>query len=141
MIFAFLLLLLFLYRYDEECSEAVPNFLKLQSVFNWRQKYAVKLFEVWKLQCTFGSLFYDQSCALETCFIITWQISEISTQFGLFLLLYHMWQRHFRRVYWQFNILIRSSLLHVYYLIYKVVIFNSFSRLVLVYDCLERFPL
>ena len=100
----------------------------------------MKLFEVWKLQCTFGSLFYDQSCALETCFIITWQISGISTQFRLFLLLYHMWQRHFRRVHWQFNILISSSLLHVYYLVYTVVIFNSFSRLVSVYYCLERFP-
>ena len=44
----------------------------------------LKLFVAWKLQCTFRSLFYDQSCALET-----WKISGISSQFRLLSLIPH----------------------------------------------------
>ena len=97
------LLSLLLYRYDEECSEAVPNYLRVKTVSNFvtitrwsvprknrntvsrRKNYLLLIFcVVWKWQCTFRSLFCDQSCALETCFIVTWKISGISSQFRLF---------------------------------------------------------
>ena len=125
------LLSLLLYRYDEECSEAVPNYLRVKSVSNFvtitrwsvprknRENCMLLIFcVVWKLQCRFRSLFCDQSCALETCFIVTWKISGISSQFRLFSSIPHGTEALF------------NIALYCYIMYYTVVAFNSFGRLV-----------
>ena len=58
------------------------------------------------------------ACALATfSSIVTWRTSGISSKF-LFPLLYHMWQSHFRRAYWQFNLVFYA------FIFYIVVVFN-----------------
>ena len=65
------------------------------------------------------------ACALATfSSIVTWRTSGVSSKF-LLPLLYHMWQRHFRRAYWQFDLVFFA------FIIYIVVVF------ILLIDCLK----
>ena len=131
------LLSLLLYRYAEECSEAVPNYLRVKSVSNFvtitrwsvprknrntlsrTNNYLLLIFcVVWKLHCTFRTLFCDQSCALETCFVVIWKISGISSQFRLFSSIPHGTEALF------------NIALYCYIMYYTVVAFGSFGRLV-----------
>ena len=69
------------------------------------------------------------ACALATfSSIVIWRTSGISSKF-LFPLLYHMWQRHFRRAYWQFDLVFFFAVI-----IYIVVVF------ILLIDCLKLLP-
>ena len=68
------------------------------------------------------------ACALETfSWIVTWRTLGISSKF-LFSLLYHVWQEHFRRAYWQINLVFYA------FIIYIVVV------LILLVDCLKLRP-
>ena len=68
------------------------------------------------------------ACALATFSpIVTWRTSGISSKF-LFPLLYHMWQRHLTRAYWQFDLVFFA------FIIYIVVVF------ILLIDCLKLLP-
>ena len=64
---------------------------------------------------------------LSVQYIVTWRTSGISSKF-LFSLLYHVWQEHFRRAYWQINLVFYA------FIIYIVVV------LILLVDCLKLRP-
>ena len=63
-----------------------------------------------------------RACALATfSSIVTSRTSGISSKF-LFPLLYHMWQRHFRRAYWQFNLVFYAFIIYIVVAVVKVTV-------------------